>query len=51
MKYMKQIYLSVRQVLVENKQYIRGFAAELSGARLWISVATAVLVCVRGMWP
>lgn len=28
-----------------------GLAAELSGAKLWIKVAMAMLVCVRSMLP
>lgn len=31
-------------------QQINGFAAELSGAKLWIRVAMAMLFCVGGMW-
>lgn len=44
-------YLSVRNTCEENKQYIRGFAAELSGARLCINVAMAMFVCECGIWP
>lgn len=28
-----------------------GFAAEFNGAKLWINVAIAILVCVLGIWP
>jgi hypothetical protein len=30
---------------------MRGLAAELRGARLWMNDATAMFVCVRGTWP
>ena len=44
-------YLMYLLVLAENRQKIRGLAAELRGAKLWMKVATAMEVGVGGIRP
>ena len=39
----------VAPMLVENRQYINGLAAELSGAKLWMKVAIAMEVGLSGI--
>ena len=39
----------VAPMLVENRQYINGLAAELSGAKLWMKVAIAIEVGLSGI--
>ena len=44
-------YLMYLLVLAENRQKMRGLAAELRGAKLWMKVATAMEVGVGGIRP
>ena len=41
-------YLKYLLKLAENMKYIRGLAAELRGARLWMKVATVPTVSLLG---
>lgn len=50
-KFLLSTHLRFLHRCVEKRQYITGFAAEFSGARLCINVAMAILCCVFGMKP